>query len=107
MPVLVQRYFPDDRAGPVTGRYATAFALGTASAAALTIPVTRAAGDRLSAFAQSVGYLLRVPGPLLVGTLDETTGGWHAPLALMVAQMVAQIAVGLRAGRNRCIEDGR
>ncbi|TDC73764.1 MFS transporter [Streptomyces hainanensis] len=60
---------------------------------------------RLSAFAQSIGYLISVPGPLLVGTLNEATGAWHAPLALMVVLLLAQIAVGFRAGRDRCVED--
>ncbi|TDC19869.1 MFS transporter [Streptomyces sp. 8K308] len=60
---------------------------------------------RLSAFAQSIGYLISVPGPLLVGTLNEATGDWHAPLGLMVTLMLIQVAVGFRAGRDRCVED--
>ena len=60
---------------------------------------------RLSAFAQSIGYLISVPGPLLVGTLNEATGAWHAPLGLMVTLMLVQILVGFRAGRDRCVED--
>jgi MFS transporter, CP family, cyanate transporter len=60
---------------------------------------------RLSAFVQSVGYLISIPGPILVGTLYQHTGHWDLPLALMAALMVPQIAVGLFAGRERHIED--
>ncbi|MDT0381707.1 MFS transporter [Streptomyces sp. DSM 42041] len=62
---------------------------------------------KLSAFAQSTGYLLSIPGPLLVGALRQHSGGWHAPLLLMAGLMLAQIAVGTLAGRDRCVEDGR
>jgi CP family cyanate transporter-like MFS transporter len=56
---------------------------------------------RLSAFAQSVGYLLAIPGPILIGLLHDRTGGWRAPLALMVALMIPQVIAGMAAGRNR------
>lgn len=56
---------------------------------------------RLSAFAQGVGYLIAIPGPLLVGLLHDHTGGWRAPLALMVILMIPQIIAGLAAGRDR------
>jgi CP family cyanate transporter-like MFS transporter len=62
---------------------------------------------KLSAFAQSTGYLLSIPGPILVGALRQHSGGWHAPLLLMAGLMAAQIAVGTLAGRDRCVEDGR
>ncbi|WP_422070761.1 hypothetical protein [Streptomyces hoynatensis] len=57
----------------------------------------------LSAFAQGVGYLLSVPGPVLVGALYEHADGWRPPLALMAALMVAQLAAGHLAGRDRRI----
>ena len=56
---------------------------------------------RLSAFAQSVGYILAIPGPILVGYLHDRTGGWRVPLALMIALMIPQLAAGLAAGRDR------
>jgi CP family cyanate transporter-like MFS transporter len=56
---------------------------------------------RLSAFAQSAGYLLSVPGPVLVGVLYESSGAWDGPLALMSVLLLAQIAAGAVAGRNR------
>jgi hypothetical protein len=56
---------------------------------------------RLSAFAQGVGYLIAIPGPILVGLLHDRTGGWRLPLALMVVLMVPQIIAGIAAGRDR------
>ncbi|MCZ4125117.1 CynX/NimT family MFS transporter [Streptomyces sp. H39-S7] len=60
---------------------------------------------RLSAFAQSTGYLISIPGPILVGALYQHSGGWDLPIALMAALMLPQIVVGVLAGRNRYIED--
>ncbi len=45
MPVIVKRWFPD-RVGSMTGLYSMALALGTASAAAVTVPLTDALGGR-------------------------------------------------------------
>ncbi len=56
---------------------------------------------RLSAFAQGVGYLLAIPGPILIGVLHDVSGGWRLPLSLMVALMVPQLIAGWVAGRDR------
>ncbi|MFI7496906.1 CynX/NimT family MFS transporter [Streptomyces sp. NPDC049687] len=97
---------------PAEGAWAWALLLGVANCAfplALTMIGMRArtgAGvARLSAFAQSTGYLLSIPGPLLVGVLYQHSGGWGLPLALMAALMVPQMAVGVLAGRPRTVED--
>ncbi|CAG6394023.1 MFS transporter [Streptomyces cocklensis] len=60
---------------------------------------------RLSAFAQSTGYLISIPGPILVGALNQSSGGWGLPIALMLALVVPQAVCGVLAGRNRYIED--
>ncbi len=60
---------------------------------------------RLSAFAQCTGYLISIPGPVLVGALYQHTGGWGAPIALMTALLVPQTAAGILAGRDRQVED--
>ncbi|MEU3607381.1 MFS transporter [Streptomyces sp. NPDC035033] len=60
---------------------------------------------RLSAFAQSVGYLISIPGPLLVGVLYQHSGGWGVPIALMGGLMIPQMIVGTLAGRDRTVED--
>ncbi|MDV9188838.1 MFS transporter [Streptomyces sp. SR27] len=60
---------------------------------------------RLSAFAQSVGYLISIPGPLLVGMLYQHSGGWGLPIVLMGGLMIPQMIVGTLAGRDRTVED--
>lgn len=61
----------------------------------------------LSAFGQSVGYLIAGAGPLLVGVLRQVTGGWALPYTMMLAVVVVQLLTGLYAGRNRYLEDER
>ena len=58
---------------------------------------------RLSAFAQSVGYLLSIPGPVLVGMLYEHADSWRPSLVLMTVLMLAQLVAGHLAGRDRQI----
>jgi CP family cyanate transporter-like MFS transporter len=60
---------------------------------------------RLSAFAQGLGYLVSVPGPVLIGVLYQREHGWHGSLAFLAALMVLQVLVGRRAARPRRIED--
>ncbi|MFJ9579838.1 CynX/NimT family MFS transporter [Streptomyces sp. NPDC101191] len=60
---------------------------------------------KLSAFAQSTGYLISIPGPLLVGVLYQHSGGWGLPIALMGGLMIPQMVVGTLAGRDRIVED--
>ncbi|MFE4372175.1 CynX/NimT family MFS transporter [Streptomyces sp. NPDC056835] len=60
---------------------------------------------RLSAFAQSTGYLISIPGPLLVGVLYQHTGGSELPIALMATFLLPQMVAGVVAGRDRTIED--
>ncbi|MFG2812439.1 CynX/NimT family MFS transporter [Streptomyces sp. NPDC048410] len=97
---------------PAAGAWAWAVLLGVANCAfplALTMVGMRARTGpgvaQLSAFAQSTGYLLSIPGPLLVGVLYQRTGGWGVPIALMAALMLPQMAVGFLAGRDRIVED--
>ncbi|MFJ9625547.1 CynX/NimT family MFS transporter [Streptomyces sp. NPDC101181] len=97
---------------PAAGAWVWAVLLGVANCAfplALTMIGMRArtgAGVvRLSAFAQSTGYLLSIPGPLLVGVLYQHSGGWGLPIALMAGLMIPQMAAGILAGRDRTIED--
>ncbi|KUJ68910.1 transporter [Streptomyces albus subsp. albus] len=97
---------------PAGGAWAWALLLGVSNCAfplALTMIGMRAKTSagvvRLSAFAQSTGYLISIPGPLLVGALYQATGGWDLPIGLMAALMVPQIAAGVLAGRDRTLED--
>ncbi|MGW7141557.1 CynX/NimT family MFS transporter [Streptomyces xanthophaeus] len=97
---------------PVAGAWAWALMLGVSNCAfplAITMIGLRAQSPagvvKLSAFAQSTGYLISIPGPLLIGTLYQHSGGWDLPLALMAGLLVPQIALGVLAGRDRTIED--
>ncbi|MFD9420390.1 CynX/NimT family MFS transporter [Streptomyces goshikiensis] len=97
---------------PAAGAWAWALLLGISNCAfPLVITMiglrTRSSAGvvRLSAFAQSTGYLISIPGPLLIGTLYQHSGGWDLPLALMAGLLVPQIALGVLAGRDRTIED--
>ncbi|MEU6664142.1 MFS transporter [Streptomyces sp. NPDC046821] len=97
---------------PASGAWLWAVLLGIANCSfplALTMIGMRArtgAGVvKLSGFAQSTGYLISIPGPLLVGVLYQHSGGWGLPIAMMAALMVPQIIVGVFAGRNRTVED--
>ncbi len=89
--------------------------LGVFSGASLTMSLTlmavRArdhhAASALSGMSQSVGYLITAVGPVAFGALHAATDGWVLPLALMLAYMVGQAVVGLFAGRDRFVLDGR
>ncbi|MFC8229060.1 CynX/NimT family MFS transporter [Streptomyces sp. NPDC057287] len=97
---------------PAGGAWLWALLLGIANCAfplALTMIGMRSRSGagvvRLSAFAQSTGYLLSIPGPLLVGVLYQHSGGWGLPIALMAGLLVPQTIAGMLAGRDRTIED--
>ena len=74
---------------------------------ALTVIALRASSAArtagLSGMAQGIGYLIAGTGPFLVGLLRETTGGWTAPFALLLAVVVAQAVTGALAGRPRTL----
>ena len=59
----------------------------------------------LSGFTQSLGYLLAALGPFLMSTLYDHTGGWTAPLWLLLALVAPLLAVGAYAGRPAYLED--
>ncbi|WP_369168324.1 CynX/NimT family MFS transporter [Streptomyces sp. R28] len=97
---------------PAAGSWAWAVLLGVSNCSfplALTMVGMRARTSagvaQLSGFAQSTGYLISIPGPLLVGVLYQHSGGWGLPIALMAGLMIPQMAVGVLAGRDRTVED--
>ena len=54
---------------------------------------------------QAVGYAFGALGPLLVGVLHDATGGWLAPLLLLLATALACVFLGLRVSRPVFLED--
>ena len=85
------------------------YGLGTGAAfpLSMTLVLQRsrdvAQTGRLSASAQSIGYLIAATGPLAVGLLHEATGGWTVSLVLLLVVLLAQAAVGVAAGRDRLV----
>jgi CP family cyanate transporter-like MFS transporter len=60
----------------------------------------------LSGMAQSVGYTLAALGPIAVGALHDVTGGWTAPLVVLLAVAVVDLVIALAASR-RCFVRGQ
>ena len=89
--------------------WALLYGLGTGSAFPLSMTLvllrTRdvAQTGRLSAAAQSAGYLLAATGPIAVGALAEATGGWRAGLLVLLAVQMVQAGFGVMAGRPRLL----
>ena len=97
---------------PATAPWLWAFLVGLAGATfplGLTMIGLRARTHegvaRLSSFAQSSGYLMSIPGPIIVGALYQHTGSWYAPLTLLTALLLPQLLAGLRAARSATIEE--
>jgi MFS transporter, CP family, cyanate transporter len=87
-----------------TGQGAT-FALG------LTMFVLRARSTastaRLSAMAQTFGYLVAAGGPLLVGAVHDAAGSWTPALVLLLVLIAPQLVTGVIAGRARYVDSTR
>lgn len=97
---------------PRAGMWAWAVLAGAASGSfplALTMIGLRtrtvAGTSALSAFAQSVGYLLAGAGPLLVGVLHGATGGWTWPFVLLFADIAVIAVPGWYVAQPRYLED--
>jgi MFS transporter, CP family, cyanate transporter len=86
--------------------------LGQGATLALSIYFTMARAPdpgtaaSLSAFAQGIGYLIASAGPLLIGLLHSATGGWSAPLAILLGIAVLQLITGWLSGRARTVPAG-
>ncbi|GAB3623957.1 CynX/NimT family MFS transporter [Mariniluteicoccus endophyticus] len=59
----------------------------------------------LSAFAQSVGYLVAAPWPILMGVLRDATGSYHWPLMMLTAMLVPVTGFALLSSRPQWLED--
>ena len=58
---------------------------------------------RLSAMAQSLGYLIAATGPFAFGVLRDATGSWTTSLVLQLVLLAALTGLGMIAGRPRYI----
>jgi CP family cyanate transporter-like MFS transporter len=72
---------------------------------ALVLPLLRAADERLAAgltaLTLSGGYLISATGPWILGAVHDLSGGWTAPLVVLLAITLAQLPTGLPAVRDR------
>ena len=112
----------------VTGAYLVGYALLLVDAHTLAIPAALLVGvgccvfpvvltliglrahtadgtAALSGFTQSLGYLMAALGPFVVGTVYAATGGWTAPLWLLLGLVVPLLAVEGYVGRPAYLED--
>ena len=82
---------------------AIGLAQGGSLGLALMLPMLRGANVHavasLTAMALSVGYLVAAAGPWLVGLAHDLTGGWGAPVAVLVAITLTEVVVGVPATR--------
>ena len=96
-------------AAPVLWTLLYGLGTGVAFPLAMTLVLlrTRDVGQtgRLSAAAQSTGYLLAATGPLSVGLLHDLTDGWALGLALLLVLAIAQTVIGLAAARPRLVTE--
>ncbi|GAA0487378.1 MFS transporter [Microbacterium aurantiacum] len=83
--------------------------IGLSSGASLSMALTLMA-DRardhdqstaLSGMAQSVGYIIAAAGPVAFGLAYALTGGWLLSLGILLAVLLAQMIIGVAAGRDR------
>jgi MFS transporter, CP family, cyanate transporter len=93
---------------PVAGAAAWTLLLGLGQGSALGLaiyftmaraPDPRAAAS-LSAFAQSVGYLVATAGPLAVGFLHTATGSWTVPISCLLVITGLELTAGWQAARD-------
>ncbi|WP_426623546.1 MFS transporter [Leifsonia sp. McL0607] len=66
---------------------------------------THAGSVALSGFTQGLGYTLGALGPLTVGVLHESTGGWTVPLLVLTATALVAAAAGAVVARPVALED--
>ena len=59
----------------------------------------------LSAFSQSLGYLIAVAGPFVVGSLYAATDGWTVPLCFLLALVVPMAWLSVGLARPAYVED--
>ncbi|MEL4318827.1 MFS transporter [Leifsonia sp. YIM 134122] len=66
---------------------------------------THAGSVALSGFVQGIGYTIGAIGPLVVGILHETSGGWTVPLVFLMVTAVAGAFAGVVVARPHLLED--
>ena len=57
----------------------------------------------LSGMAQCIGYLFAATGPIIFGSLHETTGSWDMPLIITAGISIIWASLAVKAGRSAVI----
>jgi CP family cyanate transporter-like MFS transporter len=97
---------------PTAAPYLWMIVLGTGQGATFAIGLTMfvlrarstASTARLSAMAQTFGYLVAAGGPLLVGAIHDAAGSWTPALVLLLVLIAPQLVTGVIAGRARYVD---
>ncbi len=99
--------------GQLIDAWCVLFGIGQGASLALALGyiVARAPDShhaaQLSTMAQSVGYLIASAGPFAMGALHGATGGWTAPIMLLLLSLVAVFITGLVASQARHVMEPR
>lgn len=100
---------------PVSGALAWMIVLGIGQGGLISLalafivlraPTSRLAAD-LSGMAQTIGYLVAAAGPVVVGALRGTSGGWTLPLVVLAVMLAPELGCGMGAARSRVVGEGR
>lgn len=59
----------------------------------------------LSAFVQTIGYVVAGSGPLLFGVLHASSAGWTVPIATLFAALAISLVCGWLASAPRLVDD--
>ncbi|WP_393915958.1 MFS transporter [Halostreptopolyspora alba] len=81
--------------------------LGGGTAIGYALPLLRSAdvatAARLTAMAQTAGFMLCATGPVTMGALHDITGSWASSLTALVVCSVVLVMAGFRAGRGTTV----
>ena len=96
-------------AAPTAGIWVWVILLGVGAGGAVILAFARFAVLRHARWihefpistAQSFGYGVAAVGPVLIGLLHDSTGGWAVPLIVMTALSGVGLIAGLLASRDR------
>ncbi|CAI6081524.1 CynX/NimT family MFS transporter [Cohnella sp. JJ-181] len=97
--------FFDTAAGPLTALWVILIGIGAGASFSLCLVLfalrtrTAAEATELSGMAQSVGYLVAAVGPAFIGFVHDRTGGWQAPLGVMLGVVALTLVFGLGSSR--------
>ncbi|MFJ9693732.1 CynX/NimT family MFS transporter [Kitasatospora sp. NPDC101183] len=98
-------------AAPLSGAWVAAAILGIAQGGSLGLGLafivlrtgSAAGAAQLGGMSQAIGYVVAAAGPVGAGALHQLTGGWTAPLTVMLVLAAVVGVAGWGAGRDRTL----